>query len=236
MKLGATILAICFAACGPSMANQSFTDTEFNLSDYSITKFENRQTITVSRAATSGAPGAALQVLFSTQSGISSGNVVFINNNFIYDPAAEGSITSISFSSDNLIDSEVGVGSFGTNLLLLQEGNFYRFNYPLSTTENKFQHAQSTALRSSDFSLVTSFSAGSATIDSTLHPSFTSGVIKFGFDRAWNVRSSFSAHNTIERLDNFSVTVTSVPEATSSALALMGIAVVVSLTRKKGIA
>jgi hypothetical protein len=226
------ISVISFSMCSHAIASTSFKDTEFDLTHYDITTYQSKQTITATNPAAVGAPGAALQVLFSSLGGKSFGRAVFVNNTFAYDPGREGKIDSISFSSDNLINAGVPLAAFSTNLLISQGGQLYQYGISLTTSENIYQHAQSIELLSTNFNLVTNFNSSAVSFDSTIHPDFSSGLMYFGFYRHWVDNIGYGAHNTIQRLDNFSITVTSVPEPTAYALALVGLLTLAAAKRR----
>jgi hypothetical protein len=232
MTLRTILAALSLSLCSQAFASTSFEDTEFDITQYDVTTFQSKQVITTTSPATVGNPGSALQVLFSSLGGKSFGRAVFINKSFAYDPGVEGKIDSISFSSDNLINAGVPLGAFSTNLLISQGGQIFQYGISLTTRENIYQYAQSIELLSTNFNLVTNFNSSAVTFDSSIHPDFSAGLMNFGFYRHWVDNIGYGAHNTFQRLDNFSVTITSVPEPTSYTLALVSLITLAAIKRR----
>jgi hypothetical protein len=214
---------------GSASANQTFIDSQLDTASYNITQYSGNQNIVISTIPTGGKPGSALQVTFNAGNGSSWGRALFINKNFVYNPSSQGLISSISFSSDNYIQSTLIVGTFAANLVLQQEGRFFRYGVGLGTTEGAYQSAIAIDLVSTNFVEILDYSANPTVSNSNSHPDFGGSSIYFGFDRAWTSNGPRSPHTTIERLDNFQVAITSVPEADSMTLAIAGVCIALAI-------
>lgn len=228
-------LAAFFAPCmslvfAVPVEAATFVDATFNLSDYTITRSLQSGTATVSQAGSAGNPGSALLVTYVVPAAPpftnTFGNVYFLNNTFTYDPANSGALSSISWS----VDKEVNIirpANFGLfnaqTFVIFQAGNYYASAVSLSSTQGVFQAANVTTSMN-DFSLVTDLAVG--TLNSTRHPSFSDGVMEFGFRNGYGIGPQIAAEMQILQ-DNFSVTLTpavaAIPEPKTYVLLLAGL-------------
>jgi hypothetical protein len=210
-------IAAAFALSGTSSAISStitFEDTEFSLSNYSITKSVTNQNVAIDTLATGGNPGAALRLVIDSKAGSSTSYHAFLEKSFIYDPSVSGEIYSIEYSLDKKVTSTFAIGTLGATMLIKQGDAIYSFGVSLPTTQGTFHTGSATNLKSANFSLFQGPTSGS-----TLHPNFTSGPLQFGFVVGWNPNGIGS---TSILVDNFHVSITSVPEADSLSLAISG--------------
>ena len=227
----ATLLVLAL----PALADPTFVDTTFNLSDYTITKSLQSGTATVSQSAAGGNPGSALFVDFVVPASppftTTYGNVYYLNNGFTYDPAASGALSSIGWSIDRKV-TIVQPANFGLvngqTFLLFQSGKYYTAGISLPGTQGVYLTASVTT-SFSDFSLVTDMAVG--TVNNTLHPSFAAGLIQFGFRNGYAIGPQTAAELQ-DLQDNFSVTlnpaVAAVPEPETYAMLLVGLGLLAS--------
>jgi hypothetical protein len=118
-----------------------FSDGTFNLSDYtkSVFTWGNGGTISEAQQLSGGNPDAYLRVTISVNRAASATNfarvaAVYIKNDAVYDPAAQGAISGINFSQDALFISGVGSGET-IRPALMQDGKVFIAN-PLQTSPN----------------------------------------------------------------------------------------------------
>jgi hypothetical protein len=249
------LYAILFSSLGgftfSSMAAASvtFSDSTFNLSDYSISKYQfGGADATVSQTSF-GNPGAALQIETHSPGIILNHNYAtqyLINNNFRYDPTVQGVINTISASEDIVGQffqtgssypyNPIGSGRGGL-ILIEQAGNIYtnvRGNVapPISGTYD-FNSVHANGLKATDFGLVTDFTTFQ--VDERQHPNFSNGVLEFGFPGGPHATDFYGLPETITvvRIDNFSLTVSSVPEPETYAMLLAGLGLIGFLRRRK---
>src|SRR5262249_35832412 len=146
-----------------------------------------------------GNPGAAIQGLFdfTSASGSSFSSATgMIDNLLSYNPALQGAITSISATADKNVTLTVVTGGQvnGFNLLIEQDGKFYRASGTLSffncvsifSCSTGFLVASATGLTASAFSL---YDFATNTSDPSVHPNFAGDAIQFGvfFSPASNI-------------------------------------------------
>ncbi|WP_255369678.1 PEP-CTERM sorting domain-containing protein [Nitrosovibrio sp. Nv17] len=230
-------------------ANVTFTDSTFNLSDYSISKYQNSNIIDVTVSQTSsGNPGPALQIEIHfprTFESVINASQYLINTTFRYDPSVQGEIDSISVSSDLqgvVIQNGASVpfnpvgGRNGGGLMLIKQGeqlytNLLGAGSPV-VGGNNFGFTHADGLKASDFGLITNLVT--IQIDNTRHPSFTSGVLEFGFPMGLYGTNLFGFPETtgIVTIDNLSFTVSSVPEPETYAMLLAGLGLVGFVARR----
>jgi len=240
---------------GMAAANVTFSDSTFNLSDYSVSKYQKGDTtadITVSQISTGGNPGSALQI--ETHVPIAYGQSIstaqyLINPTFRYDPSVQGAITAIDASID--VSGQVLVngspspytpigGSNGGGLVLIsQAGNIYTnligvVGPPVVGTGD-YSTIHATDLKATDFGLVTDLAM--FTVDKTQNPSFSSGIIELGVPGYLSYSNPFGfvipEISATAKYDNLNFTVTSVPEPETYAMLLAGLGLVGLIARRK---
>jgi hypothetical protein len=220
LKVSPLIAVACYAAAISANATTAFSDGDFSLSDYAFQNFTNNQSVSITTNASKGNPGSSLEVAITAGRGNSEGHQYFFNNSFLYDISASGAIESLEFSIDQYISSTLTLQTHGAGLLILQNDNIYTYSVALPATENIFLHASAKGIRAHNFSLITD--KATATSNKSIHPDFTKGSLQFGFATGWTATGSLPRHTTIERLDNYSVTVSQVPESSSLLLVIFG--------------
>lgn len=261
MKTGTKLSAILFTSLMGCMvsnfaaANVTFSDNTFNLSDYSVSKYQKGDTtasITVSQISAGGNPGSALQI--ETHIPIARGQSIstveyLINPTFRYDPSIQGAITSIDASIDLsgqvFVDgspsrySPVGGSNGGGLVLVRQAGNIYTnligVAGPPVVGTGDYSTAHATDLKATDFGRVTDLAM--FTVDKTQNPSFSSGIIELGVPGYLSYRNPFGfvipEISATARYDNLNFTVTSVPEPETYAMFVAGLGLIGWLRRRK---
>jgi hypothetical protein len=207
----------------------SFTDSTFNLSNYSSPTIFNSlpgdPTIAVSHNPTAGSGGGpALQFNYNYLAA-NPGSTTFtalINNNWNYDPSTQGAIEGINFSLDKEVATDFSIGSITAPAVIEQGGNFYVdfiFGVPIG---NVYQTITGTNLQASDFGLY-DFSTG--TFNAAINPDFsaTGGDISFGVGNRQNSGIVLGAATTNVFFDNVSWNIVNAPEPGSYVLLAAGL-------------
>ena len=123
-----------FLASTPALADIIFTDSTFNLANYTQTaQFTFEASIAASQCASCGNPGTALQFIATfgdTTSVNGAADQGFINNTFSYNPKTQGALGSITASVDKNLGINVTTPAnnpFGNTFrpLIEQDGNIY---------------------------------------------------------------------------------------------------------------
>ena len=234
----------CALAATPVLAGVTvFSDTTFNNADYALGAFKDAS-VTVNsygQILSGGNPGAALQGTVSS-TGVNLTGVLFtaLNTGFVYDPAANGAVTSLDVSLDRFANPTNGgtgslVGSYSLRLLAEQDGQLYQATFvfgPFGQPGGTWHGLAQTGVAASDFFTLdaSNFATGSATGGLN----FGGDAITFGFAmRGSGAVDSAGAPSTFDqtndlRADNFSLTLhsASVPEPANWALMIMGLGAV----------
>lgn len=225
-----------------AVASVTFSDGTFNLSDYSITKYQTGGAdFNISQSADGGNPGQGLQIevniptnyefLFYTSASI-------MNKTFSYDPGTQGTISSIDASADGHgqvtrggvpvpLSPLGGSGSGGGVILLEQNGHFYTNLVgvigPPSVGSNDYHTSHANGLKEADFGLITDLATFE--LDKTQHPNFSSGVIEFGvpYFLYFTSLGFMPETNAFSVSDNLSFTISTVPEPETYAMLLAGL-------------
>jgi PEP-CTERM motif len=232
-------MAILLAIFGSTLATSAqatlFTDSTFNLSDYSAdTHQTGGATINVSQTLLGGNPGAALEITTSAPaaggSGFFSAEYV-LNKSFLYDPGTQGPVKSVDFSLDVFLSATgITITAISAPSLIFQNGNYYLHLVPLPPTQGIFQTGSQSGLGATDFSLVTNLTTFAT--DPTQHPNFSNGILQFGILGAFVTSPGSPASIADVRADNLSISVNAVPEPQSYILLLVGLSVLGSMVRR----
>lgn len=224
-------LTIAFLSQTEIAIASNFSDSDFNLSNYTIQSFSSGQTVGISQSSSMGNPGNALRIDIFSNAGSTRSLSYFLNQHFLHSPQNQGDILSISLSSDVYVQNSLSSGSvatYGQMFLLAQDGKYYTHFKSVTPSTGIYHSATTGALTASDFSLITNLETG--TTNSTIHPNFNGSTITFGIVQAAFERTSKN-HSIVELTDNFTVTISVVPEPTAGALAASSLGFL--LLRKK---
>ena len=243
---GSIALALVAYPVAASASTVTFTDSAFNLADYSESPlYASGMYVTYGSCSVCGGPGNALTIVGTSIDPVAaSASLAFINTNFVYNPAA-GAITSISASVDkNLITSQ-SVTRFGDTFhpTIEQGGNFYVASVSGPTLSGRittFTTLAASGLTATDFEEY-DFSTGNFEAS---YPNFSGGEMEFGLSQFFTMNEEFglrarayyddlhdhSGHRSAHHSDSPPIiTVTppppaAVPEASSWAMMLIGFA------------
>jgi hypothetical protein len=173
-----------FMASVPAFSDVIFTDTTFNLADYTVTtpfKSDSASTVSDAQCASCGNPGQALQILMSLPNSGDEIALGFINNTFSYNPLTQGAISTISASADKNITLNQSGTDLGNTFrpLIEQDGNFYLAAIPgpaVTGSTTGFNTLSQAGLTASSFQRF-DFSTGAFVAGS---PNFSGDAMLFG--------------------------------------------------------
>jgi hypothetical protein len=228
------ILAIASQAVTADAAIVTFTDSTFDLTNYSVQVFQpGGATINSYQTLTDGNPGAALRSDTTIPAGGSFRTAEWwLNDSFIYDSSSEGAIQSISYSQDRYFGiSGITLSAKGANLVIFQNGNYFLTSNSLPAVNNTWHTGVAMNLVSSDFNLVTDLTTWATS--SASHPDFNSGTLQFGFLTGLFVNGSHAVVTGDARIDNLSITISSVPLPAAIWLFGSGLLGLVGISRRK---
>jgi hypothetical protein len=199
------LLSVAIIETAASAVGKTFSDSTFNLADYSQATFQTGGgTVNVSQTTTGGNPGSALVVITDTPATHTSyaAGVYFVRNSFAWNPASDGSLYTVSWNEDvYLTNTPSPTTSIGGDLFVFQSGNYYINYQSLPTITGVFQTASGTNLIAANFSLVTDLPSGG--INTSVHPNFaaplTFGLLSNAF------QTSADADHTVVKIDNLSI-------------------------------
>ena len=212
-----SILALLVALLFPGVArcDVTFTDSEFNLSDWDVTNitFGPGGDCSMSQTASGGNPGSFGEVTVNTYAteDVAGGIIGFLRNlAAIYDPQAQGAILSVDYMEDaKWLWSEIHGQGATTGAALRQDGIVYiQSALPWNNCpEDVWTPKNRSGLSSEDFAQPLELVYGSA---DTTHPDFSAegSIIEFGFFR-WNSRPAHKpdGRTHIVGIDNWNLTV-----------------------------
>ena len=218
-----TLAGLAALMSAPSLAAVTFTDSTFNLANYTVVgpnKSNPAITITYDQCATCGNPGQALQLIVTVPtSGMS--DISFLNNNFTYNPSAQGALSGILASEDkNVTTTSSGTLASNFRALIYQNGNYYVSGIPFPSFTGPGSTGYQTAsgtLSANDFTLFDflTFIFGSG------HPDFSATASNFKLGIVFICNSNNPATNESD-FDNLFFSLIPVPEPSSWALMLLG--------------
>ena len=127
------LFAILPVTITTALQGESFTDSTFNLANYSESPAfgtSGSDTVTFSQCSTCGNPGQALQAAITLPTGLDLAAIGFANNTFSYNPSTQGAISTIDASVDKNIITNIPVDPntvLGNTFrpLIEQDGTFY---------------------------------------------------------------------------------------------------------------
>ncbi len=220
-RMAAGAFAALLLGAAPAFAGALFSDSTFNLGNYSASAaFSSDATASIGylQCGACGNPGNALQFNAVFTSGLVGTPQVaqaLVNTGFSYDPLTQGAIASISAAIDKNISVNVpGVGFGNTFRPAIEQGGvFYLaaiagapFNGPNAPGGTGYLGFSNTALLAADFSDY-DFTTGTF---GSLHPNFASGTMLFGLAQISGIASAAGTLTT--QYDNLSFTIRDVPE------------------------
>jgi 6-phosphogluconolactonase (cycloisomerase 2 family) len=191
-----------------------FFDGTFNNSGWQVTNFTNSTgTTSGAQALSGGNPGAYRQTTNNVGPAPSAnclGNVVGFHakTGAVYNPAQQGSITSIDYAEDAILISGGGDGQ-GAGPALIQGGQVY-LGPEHVTPSFSWTHFTNPGLLAGDFSAVDTTAFCSSFVNSSKHPDFSASgsPIQFGFWRANSTGTgATSGYTTVGGVDNWTVLV-----------------------------
>ena len=224
LRYSAAALFAAAVSAGPAFADVVFTDSTFNLANYSPSP-----TFTTSSAISIGYSSASntLQFVttFNNTSTPTEAAQALINTGFGYDPLTQGAITSIDASvMKNLTIDYLFTGSAATNTFhptILQDGIYYLASIPgpslaAGPGSTGFNAIAQSGLKATDF---LSFDFATGTFG-TANPNFDGDTMDFGLTQISSI-TSFSSdtpgHLTTQ-YQNMDLDIHSVPEPSTIAL------------------
>jgi hypothetical protein len=190
----------------PTLASaKTFSDTTFNLADYTRSTFQTGGgTVNVSQTTTGGNPGSAVVVTTDAPATFASfaAAVYFVRNSFSWNPASDGNLVSVNWNEDVYLTNTPGATTaVGGDIFIFQSGNYYLNIQLLPTNTGVFQTATATNLTASDFSLITDLPT--ANTNSGVHPNFTAPLV-FGLVST-AFRGSANSDHTVVKVDNLTI-------------------------------
>jgi len=192
--LGLASIVLAVAADPARAAVTTFTDSTFNLADYSVTTYTGAAGYTTAVVQTTGAGGVgtALQTSYE-KTGSTSPSARFhaLNSSFVYDPSVSGEILSIDAALDEKVSlfhntTQVNLaGAFASvRILAEQDGKLYLAarNTATGLAFDSFVSAASSGFVASNFTL---FDTANPFAPRTLTGlDFGGSAITFGFELA----------------------------------------------------
>ncbi len=206
--LGLVFLIVAFVNHAAFAGSVTFSDGTFNDTDWyaDVIKYSGPSpSFSAYQAVSGGNLGAYrnVQQHYGGDGGIWLGHWL---DDATYNPSAQGAITTIDSSFDLILFDGGDSDTVAYMILLEQDGVVYQAGYTLTTIEptiNQWVHHAYSNLTADDFLDVFS---------NTLHPDFSAsgGLMELGFISA-NGTSGFSPTGTSSGIDNWSVSISSVP-------------------------
>ena len=213
MRKASFFLAVLIATSARA-GTLTFTDGSFNPADWSVT-VRGSGTTTASQIPTGGNPDAFRQITNNVTSMMWG---YHMNNGAVYNPSAQGAITSIDYAEDAIVIA--GSGNLGSGPAVMQGGKL--FIKPDSFGQTTWTHKTLTGLHGDSF-----FDPEGG--PGPFQPNFsaTGGPITFGFWRG-NADGPYSMTTGI---DNWSMTLNTVPEPAAIGLVLFPVVALISRRR-----
>lgn len=192
-----------------SLVAQTFVDGTFNDADWSVVLLPHDQpnaTFTASQSASGGNPGT-FRLLTYESLNAGTVNAANLRSGAFYTPSIQGALASVSFSYDLQSVSLTVFSAPYFAPLLVQGGNYYRWNQLHINTLNPWRTFAANDLTASDF-----FLFGGSLGD---HPDFSvnGAPMQFGFA---TIDGLSTGGRNVAGIDNWSVT--AVPEPSVYAL------------------
>lgn len=189
--LGFTVLTLAAAPKSAPAAVVTFSDSTFDQADYTHTAYSGGAGFTTSIGQELGPGLDPALVTRYEKTGPTSPSARFqsLNHTFVYDPSADGAITSIGVASDQLItlfhdgrSVNLANGTASARVLAEQDGKLYLALRTVFTglPFNSWYHVAATGFAADDFTL---FDPANPFAPRTLKGlDFAGGAITFGFE------------------------------------------------------
>lgn len=210
-----SVATLAALVCAPADAGVVFSDSQFDLANYTATAYSSGVVATTIAQTSNGNPGSALQTSWTATGAFDLANGM-LRSSFFYNPAVSGAIASIDVSIDRYGSRTINgaltpFSTYTLRPLIFQNGNFYEaVSSPVNAISdgvNVWVTLQLNSLAAADFGLY-DFSTGVR--NSAINPDFNAGMT-FGFISA----VSFGASGVTvaeTRNDNWIVRVNTVSE------------------------
>ena len=214
-----------------------FSDGTFNLASYSISVFNNLpppDTASLSQKPVGGNPGTWVAIDGTLQADPTSNAIyaaALVNSAWSYSPANQGPITSVSFSLDRFNSVVAADTQVAATLVAVQSGIYY-FN----SIQGPVIAGVWETISQNGVNLTTAWNAFSfftGAITPGVHPNFSSGSqIAFGFALSVQPPSLANTTGTVGA-DNFSLTISAVPEPKTALLFSAALALLIARHRPR---
>ncbi len=236
-------LSAGFVAGSMAVAAQAavitFSDTEFNLANYSTPSIFSSGAVSSNIVQTSsGNPGNALETSLRA-TGPFQFTAGVVRNGFTYNPAQFGAVSTIDVSLDRIALRTINgvpdiVSTYTLRPLILQGGNFFQAVSPPiigtnANNENVWATLSLANLTAIDFGL---YDFATGILDTAIHPNFND-TMTLGFITAIFGDGASVTTAALTRNDNWQVTLTTVPEPSTVVLLTLGLAGLALARRRK---
>lgn len=215
-----------------------YSDSTFNLGDYSIQSYQSSPGILVSvTQTTSGHPGTAVEATMISTDPNFSLVVGLLNQNFNYNATANGPLAAIDVSLDRYLlplgdGVDLGFNPFTLRTFIEQGGQLFQAiesfpGFPAGQSD-QWSTLSANNLTAADFGLY-DFSTNS--LNSAINPDFSQSIDAFGLGMRTSGPGSGGQFLSTLKADNWALKLHTVPEPDSLALAGLG-ALALALTRR----
>ncbi len=210
----------------------SFSDGDFAVGDYVHFGYFNHVSTSGQRSATGGNPDATMihSIQHDGSNNLGFGRVGSFHQVHTYNPSVSGAISSVNFSADYYLDTSNLLNGQNIWFAVLQGGKTY-YNWDLHNFSPHQWLSANATMQANVAQTVLDWQDGGVTFEV---PDFSaSGAeMKFGFITAYNLENGAALS---QRIDNFTVRTTPVPEPATLAVLGMGAAALASKRRKRTI-
>jgi hypothetical protein len=238
------LMAVLCLSSAPALADSIFSDSTFNPANYTTTTpftSDSSVSLTSGQCASCGNPGLGLELVGASNGtlltvGTGASDILYVNNTFSYDPATQGSITSISASVDKDLTASYS-GSISAPIgnmfrpLIEQDGLYYLAAIAgpgITGMTTGYNTISRSGLVATDF---LQFNPATDTF-LTGHPNFDGDVMLFGLGQVFGVPEAPGVPSSLTAdYDNLNLVV-STPEPSSLLLMALGLAALFAAARR----